>query len=73
MFCKKLGSEQDPLDYVPIPGEVGERIFKEISLAAWNLWLIQQTKLINEYRLDLLDPKAQSFLDGEMMQFLFDE
>ncbi len=73
MFCKKLASEQDPLDYVPVPGAVGERIFEEISQAAWNLWLIQQTKLINEYRLDLLDPKAQNFLDSEMMQFLFDE
>ena len=73
MFCKKLESEQIPLDYVPVPGVLGERIFKEISQAAWNLWLIQQTKLINEYRLDLLDPKAQSFLDSEMMQFLFDE
>ncbi len=73
MFCQKLQSEQPELDYAPVPGPLGNRIQEKISQTAWQEWLIMQTKLINEYRLDLLDPKAQSFLDSEMMQFLFDE
>jgi Fe-S cluster biosynthesis and repair protein YggX len=71
MYCTKLKSEQPALSYQPVPGEIGERLQREISQTAWDMWLVHQTKIINEYRLDLLDPKAQEFLLDELEDFLF--
>ena len=44
-----------------------------ISKEAWELWLGHQTMLINEYRLNLVEPKARTFLKEEMIKFLFEE
>lgn len=71
IFCKKLNEESEALDYQPIPGKVGQRIQADISAKAWDMWIAHQTMLINEYRLNLLDVKAQSFLSEEMEKFLF--
>ena len=69
--CTKLNEELPGLERVPYPGELGQRIFDNISQKAWLAWLQQQTMLINEYRLALIDPKAQTFLKEEMEKFLF--
>ena len=71
VHCKKLDQELPGLERPPYPGELGQRIYNEISQEAWQTWLRQQTILINEYRLSLIDPKAQSFLKEEMEKFLF--
>ena len=71
--CKKLGKEAEALDSAPYPGELGERIYQEISKPAWGAWLSHQTMLINEYRLSLIDPKSRKFLQEEMEKFLFTE
>ncbi len=70
--CKKLNQELPALERQPYPGEMGERIFNEISKDAWQMWVKQQTILINEYRLSLIDPKSQTYLKEEMMKFLFE-
>lgn len=69
--CAKLQREAEGLDFAPWPGELGKRIFNEISKEAWAQWMSHQTMLINEYRLNPLDPKARQFLEGEMEKFLF--
>ncbi len=71
VHCKKLDKELEGLEEAPYPGELGERIYQDISQQAWDLWLGHQTMLINEYRLSLLDPKAREFLMTEMEKFLF--
>lgn len=71
IHCAKLGIDAEGLDFAPWPGPLGQRIFAEISKPAWQQWLAHQTMLINEYRLNPLDPKARQFLGGEMEKFLF--
>lgn len=71
IFCKKLKKEAEALDFAPMPGALGEKIMNEISQEAWQMWVGQQTILINEYRLVLTDPKAREFLRKEMDKFLF--
>jgi Fe-S cluster biosynthesis and repair protein YggX len=71
ILCKKLGEQQPALDFPPYPGEMGQKIFTSISKPAWDLWLGHQTMLINEYRLNMLDTEARSFLAQEMEKFLF--
>ena len=69
--CTKLGREAEGLERPPYPGELGQRIFDNISKEAWQMWLQHQTMLINEYRLNVMDPKARAMLQEEMEKFLF--
>jgi len=71
VFCVKLQKEAEGLPKPPYPGPIGEKIFQHISLDAWKMWQGHQTMLINEYRLNVLDPQARKFLEEEMDKFLF--
>lgn len=69
--CILLGREAEGLARVPYPGELGQRIYDNVSKEAWQKWLGHQTMLINEYRLVTFEPKARTFLVGEMEKFFF--
>ena len=71
--CVLLGTEAEGLDYAPYPGDLGKRIYDNVSRQAWQQWLAHQTMLINEYRLSPVDPKARKFLEEEMEKFFFGE
>ena len=73
VFCVKLQREAEGLAYAPYPGELGKRIFDNVSKEAWTQWLAHQTMLINENRLSPLDPKARKFLEAEMEKYFFGE
>ena len=73
VYCVKLQREAEGLAYAPYPGELGKRIFENVSKEAWTQWLAHQTMLINENRLSPLDPKARKFLEGEMEEYFFGE
>ena len=69
--CVLLGREAEGLDYAPYPGELGRRIYDNVSKEAWQRWLGHQTMLINEYRLTPIEPEARKFLEREMEKFFF--
>jgi Fe-S cluster biosynthesis and repair protein YggX len=69
--CVLLKIEADGLDYVPYPGELGKRVYENVSKQAWQQWLGRQTMLINEYRLTPIEPKARKLLETEMEKFFF--
>ncbi len=71
VMCKKLGRELPGLSFVPMKGELGRRIYEEVSEEAWKLWLRHSTMLINEHRLSPADPEAQKVLRRELESFLF--
>ena len=73
VHCVLLGQEAEGLDRAPYPGELGQRIFENVSKVAWQQWLNHQTMLINEYRLSPVDPEARKFLEGEMEKFFFSQ
>jgi Fe-S cluster biosynthesis and repair protein YggX len=73
VHCVKLGKEAEGLDFQPYPGDLGKRIFENVSKEGWQMWLSHQTMLINEYRLNPLDPKARKMLEEQMEQFFFGE
>jgi len=71
VHCVLLGREAEGLDRPPYPGELGQRIFNNVSREAWQRWVAHQTMLLNEYRLTPIDPKARQFLVAEMEKFFF--
>ncbi|MCU7801945.1 MAG: oxidative damage protection protein [Candidatus Thiodiazotropha sp. (ex Lucinoma borealis)] len=71
--CVRLKREAEGLDRATYPGELGQRIFDNVSKEAWQEWLRHQTMLINENRLSPIDPKTRKFLEEQMEQFFFGE
>ncbi|HVO48214.1 MAG TPA: oxidative damage protection protein [Steroidobacteraceae bacterium] len=71
VHCVLLKRESDGLDRAVYPGDLGKRIFDNVSKEAWARWLRHQTMLINEYRLTPIEPKARKFLETEMEKFFF--
>lgn len=71
VHCIKLDREAEGLDRPPYPGELGQRIFAQVSKQAWQDWVRHQTMLINENRLSPLDPNARRFLEEQMEAFFF--
>ncbi len=69
--CIKLGKEAEGLDRPTYPGELGKKIFEDVSKEAWQMWMGQQTILMNEYRLSPIDPKARKFIEEQMESFFF--
>jgi Fe-S cluster biosynthesis and repair protein YggX len=71
VHCIKLGKEAEGLDFPPVPGELGRRIFESVSKEAWQQWQRHQTMLLNENRLSLADPRARKYLQTQMEQYFF--
>jgi Fe-S cluster biosynthesis and repair protein YggX len=71
--CIKLGKEADGMDFPPYPGELGKRIYENVSKEAWAGWLKQQTMLVNENRLSLADPDARKYLTQQTEAYFFGE
>ena len=69
--CVKLHKEAEGLAFAPWPGELGKRIYQNVSKEAWQGWLAHQTMLINENRLNPLDATTRTFLAAELEKFLF--
>ncbi len=71
--CVKLQKVAEGLDQPVYPGELGQRIFDQVSKEAWQMWLKHQTMLINEYRLSMAEPESRKFLVTEMEKYFFGE
>ncbi len=71
--CVKFGRELPGLEKPPIPGELGQRVYENVSAQGWDLWKDQIVILINHYGLNMADPKAQAFLNEQMEDFFFGE
>lgn len=71
--CVKLGVEAEGLDRAPFKGELGQRVFDNVSKEAWRVWLEHSKMLINEYRLDLVSEAGQRIWMKECEKYFFGE
>src|SRR3989338_2723602 len=71
VHCVKLGKELPGLKKPPFKGDLGQRVYENVSQQAWELWPAQSTLLINHYGLNLRDPAAQRFLMEQLEEFFF--
>lgn len=71
VFCVKYQEELPGLEKPPFPGALGQQIFESVSERAWTLWNSDmQIKVLNEYRLNMGDPKDYEVLMDQMCLFL---
>ena len=71
--CVKLGRELPGLDKTPFPGELGQRIYDNVSAEAYATWQPHLTNLITHYGLNPADPEVRQMLRKEMEAFFFGE
>ena len=71
IHCIKLGKEAEGLDFPPVPGELGKRIYESVSKEAWQQWQRHQTMLVNENRLSLADARARQYLAAQLEAYFF--
>ena len=73
VHCARLKKEAPGLDKPPYGGELGKRIYENVSKEAWQMWVRHQVMLLNEYRLTPVEPAHRKRLEYEMEKFLFGE
>jgi Fe-S cluster biosynthesis and repair protein YggX len=69
--CVKLGKELPGLDSPPWPGELGQRVFENVSVEAWKMWEDRMRMILNEYRLLPFQKEAQELIAKQMDEFFF--
>ncbi len=73
VHCIKLDKTAAGLAFAPVPGDLGRKIFENVSEEAWQQWLAHQTMLINEKRLSLVNSEHRAYLSEQMEKFFFGE
>ncbi|QJC32141.1 oxidative damage protection protein [Enterobacteriaceae endosymbiont of Donacia versicolorea] len=71
IFCIYFQKRLEQLNHKVYPGNIGNIIFYHISKKAWSEWIIHQTKIINEKKLNMIKEKNIIFLENKMIKFLF--
>ena len=71
--CVKFGKEMPGLERIPWAGELGKKVFENVSAEAWKLWIEYSKMLMNEYRLNPLEPSSHKLMEEQMEQFFFGE
>ena len=71
VHCVKFGKDLPGLDFAPIKGELGERIYHTVSKEAWDLWVKHSTMVINEYRLNPSELEGQKVLVQQLEDFFY--
>jgi Fe-S cluster biosynthesis and repair protein YggX len=69
--CVKFGREMPGLDRIPWKGEVGKKVYDNVSKEAWKLWVEHSKMVMNEFRLNPLDPKAQQIMEEQLNNYFF--
>lgn len=70
VFCKRCKEWKPPVASVPWGGALGEEIRANVCEETWREWLDMEVMVINELRLNFMDPKSQDVLIGHMREFL---
>lgn len=71
--CVVLKREAEGMDKPPHPGELGQRVFDNVSQEGWKQWLERVTTIINENGLSTADPQSMALIEKHMLGFFFGE
>lgn len=68
--CSRCGERAEALDKPPFKGELGRIIQEHTCPLCWQQWRGMAVKIINEYRLSLVNPEHQEALTEQLKLFL---
>ena len=68
--CSRCNRTSGRLAKPPLLGPAGQEVFESTCAACWAEWERMEVMVINELRLNFMDPQAQHILVQHMKQFL---
>ncbi|MCU7959246.1 MAG: oxidative damage protection protein [gamma proteobacterium symbiont of Bathyaustriella thionipta] len=71
--CVVLNREAEGLEKPPYPGDLGQRIYEQVSAEGWKQWLERLTIIINENGMNTADINHIKMIEQHMLGFLFKE
>lgn len=71
VHCIKLGKDLPGLTKPPITGELGEKVYENVSKEAFKMFLEHFKMVVNEYRLDLSSPSTDKIFEDQMQDYFF--
>jgi Fe-S cluster biosynthesis and repair protein YggX len=69
VLCRKLNQELPGLPFKPFTNELGQLIYDNVSMQAWQMWLQESPRYINTYGIDLNTAQGREFLQKQMLVF----
>ena len=73
VHCVKLGREAPGLPKAPLPGDLGQKVYENVSQEGWDLFREYFTMVLNEQRLDLMDDSTDAIFINCVEDFFFGE
>ncbi len=71
VHCVKLNKDLPGLDRLPLQGELGERVYDNVSKEAFKMFVDYFKMIVYEYRLDLSNPETDKIFMDQMTEFFF--
>lgn len=71
VHCVKLNKDLPGLEAPPWPGELGQRIYEQVSAEAWADWEERMKMILNEYKLLPFQKEAQALMAKYMEDYFF--
>ena len=71
--CVKLSKELPGLPFKPFQDELGQRIYDNVSMEAWRMWIEHSKMIVNEYRIDLASAQGQKLMLDQAEKYFFGE
>ncbi len=68
--CRRCGRPNPRMEEAPFLNDLGKRIHETICQPCWREWFAMSIKVINEYRLNLLNPEHNRIYETHMKEFL---
>jgi Fe-S cluster biosynthesis and repair protein YggX len=62
VHCVKFDKDMPGLERIPWKGDLGKRVYENVSQEAWKMWIEHSKMLMNEYRLNPLDPQSHKIM-----------
>lgn len=67
--CSRCGETREGLAATPYPGAIGREIQEHVCTSCWAEWEPMEVMVINELRLNFMDPKSMEVLGQHMREF----
>ncbi len=68
--CARCGRQAPPMTAAPYPGALGEELGRRVCADCWAEWQQMEVMVINELKLNFMDPNSHDILVQQMREFL---
>ncbi|MEE2775619.1 MAG: Fe(2+)-trafficking protein [Acidobacteriota bacterium] len=71
VLCRRCQREAAALDALPpLPAELADEVVAKVCADCWKDWEAMEVMVINEHRLNFMDPEAPAILQRHLREFL---